>query len=335
MAMNGSSARLGQDAHDACTRAGMIRTATSWLLAALVCGCDSGPPASDHAVALDIDRPLATTVEAIWGSGSDDVFLVGHDGERGVVEHFSGVTWSRMNAKAQWSVAGTGRRDVWTVGLDVLHYAGESWQHPLPLVAETGGSARGVQPFALEGRREVWIVGTRLLGEVDGVSTRADVWHARFDGEDAVLAPVEVPLEGAIRGVVGLSRSHLWIFGDGGLAHYDGIAFTRSDDRAVEAASLSGTDAWFVGSRALLRADGERLVPIDVGAVLTPDAELHAVWASIDGVWLGGTGGLLARWDGHSWSRVDIGSRDVRALWGYGSDLWMGGPGWVGRLRRR
>jgi hypothetical protein len=79
----------------------------------------------------------AVPQRAIWGSGPDDVFVVG---DTGTIQHYDGTRWSIMTSPTPqilFGVAGTGPRDVFAVGNvgAIIHYDGTSWtpvRSPLP-----------------------------------------------------------------------------------------------------------------------------------------------------------------------------------------------------------
>ncbi|RMG32741.1 MAG: hypothetical protein D6732_13000 [Methanobacteriota archaeon] len=80
-------------------------------------------------------------INAIWGSGPDDVFFVSDGGQ---INHWNGSGFERMETPTTVhlsDVMGTGPDDVWATGLDVttgkstiIHYDGIAWT----LLYETG-----------------------------------------------------------------------------------------------------------------------------------------------------------------------------------------------------
>ncbi len=93
------------------------------------------------------EKPDLFHPQAIWGSGADDVWVVGSSG---TVVRYNGEAWeeietpftSRLN-----SVTGTGPDDVWVGGLEniIAHYDGTQWtvtdatvDDPFPIWAMTG-----------------------------------------------------------------------------------------------------------------------------------------------------------------------------------------------------
>ncbi len=96
----------------------------------LVSGCGGDDPAPAWE-SLDIG-PIQS-LSGVWGSGSDDVFIVGGDDDQGEIHHYDGSAWSKMALPSEvgllvWSY-GFGPSDVWTVGRlgALLHYDGSTW----------------------------------------------------------------------------------------------------------------------------------------------------------------------------------------------------------------
>lgn len=82
--------------------------------------------------------PSSPRSNAIWGSGSDDVWAVG-GGNDGNVLHFDGNDWSPAGPPTtEWmyGVSGTGPDDVWVVGASAIwRFDGDQW---LPVMSPVG-----------------------------------------------------------------------------------------------------------------------------------------------------------------------------------------------------
>src|SRR5262249_7194869 len=79
----------------------------------------------------------------VWGSGPDDVFVVGYGGK---VLHYDGSVWQAMvsgTAAGLFSVWGTGPDDVYAAGENgpLLHYDGRGW---LPMRSGTAANFYGI-----------------------------------------------------------------------------------------------------------------------------------------------------------------------------------------------
>jgi photosystem II stability/assembly factor-like uncharacterized protein len=103
----------------ACSEAGPVGTPLG----------DAGPQPPPDPVfeVVDLSQPAGRPPNyfGIWGTGPDDIFLVG---EIGTVLHFDGTTWTNLNTTTSTrtlkSVWGTGSDNVYAVGAGgtVLHY---------------------------------------------------------------------------------------------------------------------------------------------------------------------------------------------------------------------
>jgi hypothetical protein len=93
----------------------------------------------------------------IWGSGCEDVFVVG---QQGVVVHWNGQAWSRMDTGSMvglTTVHGSGPRDVYAVGgppATVLHWDGTRWEKADLAWKSAGASGVWVEPGGT-----AWVVG--------------------------------------------------------------------------------------------------------------------------------------------------------------------------------
>lgn len=104
----------------------------TWWLVPLWMGCSGGlepVPHWDEAFEVGDD----TALSGVWGSGPDDVYMVGGDETRGAVYHYDGTDWTEDTSVDTpdllvW-VFGFGADDVWIVGETgtVLHGSFGSW----------------------------------------------------------------------------------------------------------------------------------------------------------------------------------------------------------------
>lgn len=90
------------------------------------------PPMQDVRYTRAFDTTDVGALSAVWGSGPNDVFVVGGTPDRGEVYHFDGTEWSGMNIPRVpiliW-VFGFGPNDVYAVGEQgaFIRYDGERW----------------------------------------------------------------------------------------------------------------------------------------------------------------------------------------------------------------
>ena len=155
------------------------------LLCVLI-GCPQPGPDSDSS--SDSPAPQASWEEAfdtssagslsgVWGSGPDDVFIVGGSEAGGEVYHYDGSDWSPMDLPEGmpllvW-VHGFGPDDVWAVGVDgaAAHYDGSDWS-----AVETGTEEDlwGVWGASSE---ELWVVGGDAdVGEPLILHVQGETW---------------------------------------------------------------------------------------------------------------------------------------------------------------
>jgi hypothetical protein len=325
------------------------------LAFALLCACSSGDDAdgadrprkvskSDHAEKEQPpDLPAASTtlgdlgLSAVWGSGPDDVWIVGSEG---MILHFDGKdlrrvqspTTNRLNA-----VYGTGPDDVWVVGEAgaTFRWDGSGFQDFSGLDDEV---LLGVWA---SGPGDVWIVGSattaraglvrrldgaqRVLEDiVPGCSSLWEIWGSGPDdiwmvgstpetrglalhGDGLNFGPVEM-MGGPLRGVWGSSHEDVWVIPyDTAAQHWDGSTLEPSDDQPdkpmLAAWGSSASDVWAVGLEGSIRHfDGSSWSAHESGVKYT----LWSVWGSdADDVWaVGGTGTLL-RWRGEEWKAFE------------------------------
>ena len=93
--------------------------------------------------------PVATTINALWGSAPDDVFAVGRGG---AIFHHDGLSWTAQDSGTTANlnaVAGRAADDVFAVGDGgvILHYDGASWSK---LFSPTAGDLQAVWPVAAD-----------------------------------------------------------------------------------------------------------------------------------------------------------------------------------------
>ncbi len=107
-----------------------------------------------------LPKILGRTYFKVWGTGADDVWIVG---EAGTIWHRTGGAWTLASDPpvahgTLLTVHGCGAKDVYAVGgRDVLHYDGAAWKpEPVTLLNDVNGVSCG----ARAGAPEVLIVGS-------------------------------------------------------------------------------------------------------------------------------------------------------------------------------
>lgn len=169
-----------------------------------------------------------TNLSGIWGSSSNDIFVVG---ARGAVLHFDGAGWVKQesgtsqNLTAVW---GSSSADVFAVGFDgtILHFDGRRWSRQI------SGTTRALSAIWGDSPSNVLAVGrSGTILRFDGRAWRAEQSGSRQD----LLA------------VWGLSASDVYAGGARGtLRHFDGTTWNRVDsgsDWKWQFNALGGTSA--------------------------------------------------------------------------------------------
>lgn len=108
------------------------------LTALTLVGCpfeNSEPPATSIIPGVwtkAFDAKDIGALSSVWGSGPNDVFMVGGQPAQGEVYHFDGVTWRAMRVPAVQFLVwcfGFGPNDVYAVGMGggAIHFNGANW----------------------------------------------------------------------------------------------------------------------------------------------------------------------------------------------------------------
>ena len=271
----------------------------------------------------------ATDWRAVWGSGDDDVWLVG---TAGAVVHYDGTAFTPVAVGATAALAGvwgTGQDDVWLVGAagTVRHFDGAAWaSHDLAadqtLLAVWSASSD-----------DVWIAGTEPAPypgnpSYDGSSGIVYRWapttatwglelrDTRYYGVASFLALHGS--DGANLWAVGVDHPAGAACGIAGLARRDGAAWDEVAGAPTECSTLAdvaagapgATDgAWVVGSREPGRAaSGTSKYAGGVWTYYSGDAitdHLIAIAYRGDRMWAIGRDDAgdpkIIRWDGAGW----------------------------------
>lgn len=341
----------GTDTHDA-TDAQTLPSGDGGTTDAATDGsCGDKPCAPADCTAVDfcaVPFPVSRLValNAVWGSGPNDVWAVG---TRGMILHGDGTTFSPVAVDAGtgdvWvSVWGTGSGDVWILGPSFPMHStgaagsfdarqGSSWN------AQNSGTGR-LWAGASAGDR-VWLGGetSRRFG------TPSSVWNYVGDAWTAAGAcTTSAPCSPTIRSIWAADANTAWAVGDDGGAYtFDAAggadarfvpqnSQTRSDLDAVWGTSAS--DVWAVGHGGVIRhtAKGESVWTM---ADSTTTHDLHGIWGSgPSDVWAVGDDGTVVHFDGTEWKTSTIGLPDgdtpthLLGVWGSGpDDVWIVGEG--------
>ncbi len=195
----------------------------------------------------DIQRHANRTINAMWGTGPSDVWVVGANGYS---ERYDGMGWI-FTGLGHGSDTGTG---LWGTGSDVwatvaLYNGG--------MDPELGGVAHSPRrdPNELQYQTQgpllaIW--GT-AGNDIWAVGKSSNVFH--FDG--AHWSASRSPVTSALRGVWASDRNAYWAVGDGGvILYYDGASWlwfpspTTANLNSVWGAARN--DVWAVGDNGVV-----------------------------------------------------------------------------------
>lgn len=267
-------------------------------------GADAGPCSADGWCQTELSSP---NLEAVWGSGPNDVWAVGWFG---TIMHWDGTAWSRFESGTQWplfGIWGSGPNDVWAVGRygTVLHWDGTSWS-PSP----SNTTAELVSVWG-NGNGEVWAA----------VGLDRAMMHKDADG---VWSRVQFRSFDYMTGISGAGQSVLWLWGSNGVFRWNQDASGPMDN-----VTMGSTFPWWSST-----------LPWDRGT-----SPITSVWmAGPADLWILSQRGDVYRWreeaDGGIsavQSRVppsgaaQDGFHKLTSIWGTSStDVWASGQ--LGRI---
>lgn len=294
-------------------------------------------------------------LNAIWGSGPNDVWTVG---TRGTILHGDGTTFAPIpsgTAEVFFAVWGTGKGDVWAInGSSPVHsrgfangtavfepVLGSSWN---PKFASMGRLWTGYSVTA-DG---VWIGGEASSRFSDTYGNSSSLWRLGTDADAgaiwnrAAACSTSQPCTPQVRAFWGSSDATLLAVGMNGQAFRldDADAGHWAYENPQTNADLEGiwgsgaNDVWAVGQNGTIRhASGPAGTWSIVASPTTND--LHAIWGSgPNDVWAVGDAGTVLHFDGKAWARATIGLAPgdvptrLLGVWGSGpDDVWIVGEG--------
>lgn len=297
-------------------------------------------------------------LNAIWGSGPDDVWFVGN---RGTILHGDGSTLEAVPTDSNavvFSVWGTGRNDVWFVdGRSALHSTGfVSGATSLERVLGASWNEKYASIGRLwaghtEAAGTTWLGGEPTSRFTTTSGNTGSFWRLDPDGDGGTFwnkmsaCSTTTRCTPQVRAFWG-DGTGMWAVGMNGQAfvlddrdagHWDfRNPQTEADLEAIWGSSAD--DIWAVGALGVIRhTSGDSAWSV----VPSPtSADLHAIWgSSANDVWAVGDGGTVLHYDGTEWVPATIGlgpgdSPDrLNAVWGSGpDDVWIAGNGLL--LRR-
>jgi hypothetical protein len=290
-------------------------------------GCRSEPSLPDLGGAKWswVAHSEAASLMSVHGTGRDDVWVVGaDDGKGGVVLHWDGRTWNRLDAGV--------RADLWWVNATEdgpVYFAGSN----ATFLRYDNGSFERLHPPGL-GKHTVFGVWAAGSNDVYAVGSAAGkngfIWY--YDGHDVrdVPLPAELPEDqgGEVPGlfkVWGLSPRDVWVVGG------NGVVLRGNASDGFKTVKAGGNDIYFT-----VYGSGDEVVVVggSTGGVLlegagdplidrTPPSAplLQGAFVEASGrIWAVGQGGRIYTGNRESLRPVETGlelapSESLHAVW--------------------
>lgn len=272
---------------------------------------DPPPPAGsgwpgDEKMVWKVDYQRAgTSLNSIWGSSGQNIFVVG---DSGTILHFNGISWESVESgggEALYGVWGSSGTDVFAVGANGLiqHFNGTAWQ-----------------------RIDTGLPGTVLSGVWRNTGSRA---YASGSEVSILSSPSASPWEimlqqpnyADFRGIWGSSDANIFAVGEfGTIFHYNGAIWSPMASGTTNTLygiwGSSAEDIFAVGDQGtILHYEGTKWAPVASGTT----EMLKGVWGNAaNEVYAVGENGTLLRYDGAAWIPVKAGTEELL------NDVWSG-----------
>ena len=314
--------------------------------------------AADAGVSLDcslydfcsVDFPVTreTSLNAVWGSGPDDVWAVG---DRGTILHNDGTKFTSVTAggtDVYFAVWGSAKNDVWLVNATApFHSTGYSGA-ATTFTAVTGST--WVASGATSGRMWTGISHSTSAIWMAGDSTSrfggsGSFWELGDGGGDAGVAwkvATSCPtsqyycVAPQVRGLWGSDHEHTYAVGPHGGAYLTSTPsatsgrWTQLDTRSsVDLYGVWGStdsDVWAVGLGGSILHLTTPNGPWTTVASPTTNT-LYGIWgAAADDIYAVGDSGTVLHYDGKQWLLASVGRQEdepatnLTAVWGSGTD---------------
>lgn len=278
------------------------------------------------------ERGGDTYLLAVQAFSANEVWAVGYPG---LVRRFDGSTWSTVTDLPQ-VVAKTEFKRLWGSGPDnlrivggdgnVLHRVGGTWN----FLSAPKVPASSYQAVYGTARDNVWLVGS------GGVTARCD------DQERCTRIEVPSGITASITGVWGSAPGDMWAVGSSGtLLRFDNLrpgwtktnlptSYETTNLHAVWGSGPSG-DVWIVGASTVLRySRGKQAIePMQVPPAVASVTFFGVHGTSNSDVWLVGSGGLVAHYNGKDWAYQNSGavSHPLFDVYARDGQVWAVGYG--------
>lgn len=303
----------------------------SLLIGLVACGTSPEPTPTWQGIAAGESSAML----AIWGTRSDDVWVVGGrtspTGGPSIL-HYDGTAWVRVDSQQTnldlWWVVGLDDGDVLfsgSGGTILRHHEHTLQRLTTPSVTGTIFGMWAAAPS------DIWAVGN--AGAAGGV-----VWHSS-DGQTFQSVDIPAPVPNHVFKVHGRASNDVWMSCAGGVTlHWDGNQLTREQTPTTDSlfsiittpdlvVTVGGTGG--VGD--LLEHDGGGWAP----AALTAPVAWRGTAAADGDLVVVGEAGLVARRSGSSWNALPqpLTTRNFHSAWlDEEHGLWAVGGVFDGRL---
>ncbi len=270
-------------------------------------------------------------LRGVWGAAADDVWVVGEDG---TILHFDGAGWTQdvtLTAEILRAVWGTSASNVWAVGEGgvLLHHDGTAWSDVSGTIASGGADLQAIRGTAAD---DVWLAGDQIVAHYTGTWSVVTVpdqreWRGVYPrGIDDVflvgggtggkfvrhwdgVSWVEqvLPTTHGFNAVGAYAGDEVVAVGNTGtIAHYKAgrwLVAPTDSTQSLYAVWDGGPRAWAAGeSGTLFTIAGHDLI----GEIWSPSpsaTDLFAIHGTgPDDIWIAGTDGFMARFDGLAWT---------------------------------